>query len=131
MMLRVLRCFKLRFAGHVLGTSCCLALAALSMLLLRGLASSIPSTLLTWGLGRGMFGKGIYFADCPLKSWRYCFPSAFVSKDNWDASSCRCCFRLFWPCFKRFWAGFGHGEEGFGHGEEATCPMVPTPDKRL
>lgn len=23
----------------------------------------------------GMFGKGIYFADCPLKSWRYCFPS--------------------------------------------------------
>eukprot|EP00913_Durusdinium_trenchii_P017689 g16628.t1 len=22
-----------------------------------------------------MFGKGIYFADCPLKSWRYCFPS--------------------------------------------------------
>ncbi|CAE7213052.1 Parp2 [Symbiodinium sp. CCMP2592] len=23
----------------------------------------------------GMFGKGIYFADCPLKSWRYCFSS--------------------------------------------------------
>lgn len=23
----------------------------------------------------GMFGKGIYFADCPLKSWRYCFQS--------------------------------------------------------
>lgn len=23
----------------------------------------------------GMFGKGIYFADCPLKSWRYCFAS--------------------------------------------------------
>lgn len=22
-----------------------------------------------------MFGKGIYFADCPLKSWRYCFQS--------------------------------------------------------
>eukprot|EP00929_Paragymnodinium_shiwhaense_P071104 TRINITY_DN36123_c0_g1_i1.p1 TRINITY_DN36123_c0_g1~~TRINITY_DN36123_c0_g1_i1.p1 ORF type:complete len:293 (+),score=17.18 TRINITY_DN36123_c0_g1_i1:304-1182(+) len=27
----------------------------------------------------GMFGKGIYFADCPLKSWRYCFPSAALS----------------------------------------------------
>jgi len=23
----------------------------------------------------GMFGKGVYFADCPLKSWRYCFSS--------------------------------------------------------
>lgn len=27
----------------------------------------------------GMFGTGIYFADCPLKSWRYCFPSFGVS----------------------------------------------------
>jgi hypothetical protein len=23
----------------------------------------------------GMFGKGVYFADCPLKSWQYCFSS--------------------------------------------------------
>jgi len=22
----------------------------------------------------GMFGKGIYFADCPLRCWQYCFP---------------------------------------------------------
>lgn len=28
----------------------------------------------------GMFGKGIYFADCPLKSWRYCFASKALSK---------------------------------------------------
>jgi len=27
----------------------------------------------------GMFGKGIYFADCPLKSWRYCFASRQLS----------------------------------------------------
>lgn len=28
----------------------------------------------------GMFGKGLYFADCPLKSWRYCFKSFNLSK---------------------------------------------------
>lgn len=28
----------------------------------------------------GMFGKGIYFADCPLKCWRYCFPSKRMSE---------------------------------------------------
>mmetsp|Transcript_28763 Transcript_28763/g.52414 ORF Transcript_28763/g.52414 Transcript_28763/m.52414 type:complete len:460 (+) Transcript_28763:53-1432(+) len=27
----------------------------------------------------GMFGKGIYFADCPLKCWRYCFASKTLS----------------------------------------------------
>eukprot|EP00931_Biecheleriopsis_adriatica_P102793 TRINITY_DN77722_c0_g1_i1.p1 TRINITY_DN77722_c0_g1~~TRINITY_DN77722_c0_g1_i1.p1 ORF type:complete len:456 (+),score=82.62 TRINITY_DN77722_c0_g1_i1:44-1411(+) len=27
----------------------------------------------------GMFGKGLYFADCPLKCWRYCFPSKQMS----------------------------------------------------
>ena len=30
----------------------------------------------------GMFGKGIYFADCPLKSWRYCFPSGTLNSCN-------------------------------------------------
>mmetsp|Transcript_26578 Transcript_26578/g.61032 ORF Transcript_26578/g.61032 Transcript_26578/m.61032 type:complete len:455 (-) Transcript_26578:49-1413(-) len=28
----------------------------------------------------GMFGKGIYFADCPLKCWRYCFASKSLSR---------------------------------------------------
>eukprot|EP00927_Polykrikos_kofoidii_P060495 TRINITY_DN55458_c0_g1_i1.p1 TRINITY_DN55458_c0_g1~~TRINITY_DN55458_c0_g1_i1.p1 ORF type:complete len:451 (+),score=69.65 TRINITY_DN55458_c0_g1_i1:81-1433(+) len=28
----------------------------------------------------GMFGKGIYYADCPLKSWRYCFPTKLMSE---------------------------------------------------
>lgn len=28
----------------------------------------------------GMFGKGLYFADCPLKCWRYCFSSRQASQ---------------------------------------------------
>jgi len=28
----------------------------------------------------GMFGRGLYFADCPLKCWRYCFPSRHLSE---------------------------------------------------
>ena len=37
-------------------------------------------------MARGMFGKGIYFADCPLKSWRYCFPSTCL-RDPWSGCS--------------------------------------------
>jgi hypothetical protein len=28
----------------------------------------------------GMFGRGLYFADCPTKCWRYCFPSKQVAQ---------------------------------------------------
>jgi len=28
----------------------------------------------------GMFGRGVYFADCPLKSWRYCFQNKQLSE---------------------------------------------------
>jgi hypothetical protein len=37
----------------------------------------------------GMFGKGIYFADCPLKSWRYCFPTQALS-DMWPGLILMC-----------------------------------------
>eukprot|EP00929_Paragymnodinium_shiwhaense_P048711 TRINITY_DN24593_c0_g1_i1.p1 TRINITY_DN24593_c0_g1~~TRINITY_DN24593_c0_g1_i1.p1 ORF type:complete len:439 (+),score=37.54 TRINITY_DN24593_c0_g1_i1:77-1318(+) len=36
-------------------------------------ARSIVSTGFRLPRAGGMFGKGIYFADCPNKSWQYCF----------------------------------------------------------
>jgi len=44
----------------------------------------------------GMFGKGIYFADCPLKSWRYCFPTKQLSKTLPSATGRGGCIIMSW-----------------------------------
>eukprot|EP00927_Polykrikos_kofoidii_P061883 TRINITY_DN56705_c0_g1_i1.p1 TRINITY_DN56705_c0_g1~~TRINITY_DN56705_c0_g1_i1.p1 ORF type:complete len:339 (+),score=34.95 TRINITY_DN56705_c0_g1_i1:193-1209(+) len=42
-------------------------------------ARRITSTGFSLPNRRGMFGKGVYFADCPLKSWQYCpWPGAML-----------------------------------------------------